>query len=112
MKPKTWADAIVSRVCNEHRNSDLRADNPDVIKALNSAHDADMDAAIVGAEVWFEVESSYQDADDWYRDGVHHETRSSADENIDMRQARSSQYNKMGFVFRVVRVTVTREVVE
>ncbi len=43
---KSWADSIISRVCNEHRNSDLRAANPAVINALNVAH-----AAEVG-EVW------------------------------------------------------------
>lgn len=31
---------IVSAVCNEHRNSDLRADNPDILRALNERFEA------------------------------------------------------------------------
>ncbi len=49
MKIKTWADSIISKVCNEHRNSDLRADNPATIKALNEARDKELDAAIMDA---------------------------------------------------------------
>lgn len=29
------ASMIISSVCNKHRNSDLRADNPDILRALN-----------------------------------------------------------------------------
>jgi hypothetical protein len=33
---RTGASLIVSRVCNEHRNSDLRADNPAIIAAFDA----------------------------------------------------------------------------
>ena len=39
---RTWAGSIIAKVCNEHRNSDLRADNPEIIRALNEAHEKDL----------------------------------------------------------------------
>lgn len=37
MREKTKADKIISACCNAARNSDLRADNPAVIAAINQA---------------------------------------------------------------------------
>lgn len=39
-KSRTKAGLIAAKVCNEHRNSDLRADNP----AMLAAYDAEFDA--------------------------------------------------------------------
>ncbi len=49
MASRTWAAAIIAKVCNEHRDSDLRADNPAVVKALNEARCKELNAAIMDA---------------------------------------------------------------
>jgi hypothetical protein len=39
-RQRSRASAIVARLCNEHRNSDLRADNLDIIAAFDAEFEA------------------------------------------------------------------------
>lgn len=57
----------------------------------------------VMTEVWYELEYSYKDANDWYKDGFGYDSIETAQEKLDERRGLP------GFDYRIVRVTKTTE---
>jgi len=62
MKSNGTADQIIRAICNEYRNSDLRADDPDIRRRLNERF-AVLEAALraVRASFWSQDEPRFVD---------------------------------------------------
>ena len=77
---------------------------------LSAAYDAGRAAATEGAEVWYAIEVTERDIEDWYSGGASQfDTREKAEETA---RIRSQQPGSSGYQYRVVRQSLITEVVE